>query len=132
MGETVFVSTKAELKKALEDKAQEILITDLALANYVMVVMSASKVAIGAAVAGMGIASFNMWNPIGWGVAGLTAATSATLVAAIVALGISAILIWVLWNDYDFSFEGGYEYTDPSGGKHKVYGKASFNKHKKK
>ena len=106
MGETVFVSTKAELKKALEDKAQEILITDLALANYVMVVMSASKVAIGAAVAGMGIASFNMWNPHWLGVAGLTAATSATLVAAIVALGISAILIWVLWNDYDFVLRG--------------------------
>lgn len=99
MSDKVFVSTKAELKKALEEKTKEILITDQSLASHVKVVSYASKAAIAAAVAGTGIAALNLWNPIGWGVAGVTAITSGTLVAAIVALGVGATLIWVLWND---------------------------------
>ncbi len=132
VSEPILVSSRAELKQALSQRCGEILITDSKLANQVKVVSYASKAAIAAAVTGAGVATVNAWNPIGWGVAGITAITSGTLISAVAALGIGAVLIWVLWNDYDFSFEGGTEYTDPTGGKHKVYGKASFNKHKKK
>jgi len=132
LSKPVLVSSKEGLKKALNQRCEEILITDSKLANRVKVISYASKTAIVAATAGTGFAALNAWNPLGWGVAGVTAVTSGTLITAVAALGIGAALIWVLWNDYDFSFEGGKEYTDPTGGKHKVYGKASFNKHKKK
>lgn len=125
MSEPVFVSSRVELNRALKQRYAEILITDSKLANQVKVVSYASKSAIGIVLAGSGVVAVSWWNPIGWTAAGVTAITSGSLFAAIAALGIGASLVWVLWNDYDFSFEGGTEYTDPTGGKHKVYGKAS-------
>lgn len=131
----VFVSTKEDLKNALNNKNEEILITNEKLAGNVKTISYASKAAITAALAGVGITATNFWNPIGLGAAGITAITaisSWTLILTIIALGLGASLIWILWNDYDFSFEGGKEYTDRNGEKHKVYGKASFKKHEKK
>ncbi|HDY7443088.1 hypothetical protein HJ111_04675 [Vibrio parahaemolyticus] len=130
MAEPYIVNSKADLKRALEIEASEIIITDKSLATQIKTVSYASKAALTAAIAGAAIASTNFWNPVGWGVAGFTAVSSGTLLTAIIALGVGT-MVWVLWNDYDFSFEGGYKYTDPLGGKHEVYGKGTFKKHKK-
>lgn len=131
MREPFIVNSKEDLKKALNAKAEEILITNKSLAAQIKTISYASKAALTAAIAGGAVAAANFWNPVGWGVAGFTAVSSGTLLAALLALGVGT-LIWVLWNDYDFSFEAGYKYTDPLGGKHEVYGKGTFNKHKKK
>ena len=130
MSEPFIVNSKQDLKEALKVEASEIIITNKSLASQIKNVSYASKAALVAAVAGTSVATTNFWNPVGWGVAGFTAISSGTLLTALVALGIGT-MVWVLWNDYDFSFEGSYEYTDPSGGKHKVYGKGSFKKHRK-
>lgn len=54
--------------------------------------------------------------------------TSGSLVVAVLALGLG-ILIWVLVNDYDLTFETGGEYIDKEGNKYKCYAKASAKKH---
>ncbi|MDN2481238.1 hypothetical protein [Vibrio agarivorans] len=130
MTEPFVVSSKEELKEALRIEAPEIIIVNRSLASKIKTVKLASKAALTAVVAGAAISATNFWNPVGLGVAGFTAASSGTLLTAVVALGIGT-MIWVLWNDYDFDFEGGYKYTDPAGNKHEVHGKASFKKHKK-
>ena len=130
MSNPTFVRSKSELKQALKRKDKEIIIVNEELAKNVKIVRGASKAALTVAVTGSAIALTNSWNPIGWGAAGITAVSSSTLVVAILALGLG-VLIWVLVNDYDLTFETGGEYTDSDGNKYKAYAKASAKKHNK-
>ncbi|MEJ2046242.1 MAG: hypothetical protein P8X74_20690 [Reinekea sp.] len=130
MSKPFIVNSKQDLKEALKIKASEIIITNKSLASHIKTVSYASKAALVAAVAGTAVTTTNFWNPVGWGVAGFITISFGTLLTAHIALGIGTMIL-VIWNDYDFSIEASYEYTDPSGCKHKVYGKGSFQKPRK-
>lgn len=130
MNQPTIVSTKEELKEALKRRDDEILITNMDLVKNIKIVKNASKGALGAAVAGSVVVATNFWNPVGLGVAGITAISSGTLTWALLAIGVGT-LIWVLVNDYDLNLEVGGEYKEPDGQTYKYYAKASAKKHKK-
>jgi hypothetical protein len=104
MVNAVFVSTKKELKSALEKKVEKIVITDRELAKNIKTIKSASNAALVTAVAATAVVATNFWNPIGWsvGLVGLT--TGGVIAAAIIALSIGGVLVWVIYSEYDMKF----------------------------
>jgi hypothetical protein len=129
MTSTVLVSTKDELKQAINDKIERIVITDAALAKHIRVVKSSAKWVLTAAIAaavGTGVAATNFWNPAGWaggatagvitmglGAAGAAGAVDATLITAIIVLGLSATILYAIYSNYDV--KGGGKITLPNG-----------------
>lgn len=116
MTSTVLVSSKEELKQAINDKVERIVITDAALATHIRVVKTSSKWVLAAAIAavvGTGVAVTNFWNPAGW-VGGAAAgavtmglgAADATLITAIVVLGLSATILYAIYSNYDVKGSG--------------------------
>jgi len=107
-----YVSTREQLKSAIDDKVDYIVITDSDLAKKVKTVKTASKTALYAALGACGVGVANIWNPLGWIVTGGTfligAATGSTLIAAvsflIVVLGVGILI--ALFNNYTLKFSG--------------------------
>lgn len=100
MNDYAVVSTKKELEQALKRKADKIIVTDPDLARNIKSIKLASRAALTTVLAGMVVAATNFWNPIGWGAGLVGAVSSGTIIAAIVALGFGAALVWIMYNDY--------------------------------
>lgn len=114
MTEYALVSSKEELKQALKSETRNIIITNQSLADNVVRIKTASKVALVAVVGGAGVAAVSFWNPVGWtaGAVGI-AAGGATLTPTVLALSLSASLIFLIYNGY--SIKGKGKYTAPDG-----------------
>lgn len=106
------VSSKAELKKALERKVEEIVIIDSSLAKNIRIVKYSSRFAIVAATAGAGVAATNFWNPVGLSAGVAAFAVGGSTLTAIVVLGVGAVLIFALYNDYDVKAKGKVKLPD--------------------
>ena len=115
MKDYAIVSTKQQLKSALEDNISQIIITDAELAAQIKTLKNASKAALAATIASAGITSINIWNPIGWGAGAVGLATGGYLLVAIVALlGVLGVtLIYAIYNGY--SIRGKGTVTTPDG-----------------
>ena len=113
MASIAVVATKKELEQALARKTQKIVITDADIASNVKIVKAASQAGLVGTIAAAGVAVTNFWNPIGW-TAGLAGAVSGgTIITALVVLGLSATLIWAIYNEYDI--KAGGKVTLPDG-----------------
>lgn len=100
------VSNKKELEQALDRKVDKIIVTDPDLAKNIKNVKLASKAALLAAIAGVGVAATNFWNPVGWSAGLVGAVAGGSTMVAIVALGLGAALVWIIYNDYDIKAKG--------------------------
>lgn len=130
MTSTALVSSKGELKQAIIDKIERIVVTDPALAKHIRVVKTSSKWVLVAAIAaavGTGVAATNFWNPAGWvggatagavtmglTAAGAAGAVDATLIAAILVLGLSASILYAIYSNYDIKGSGKIKLADGS------------------
>ena len=112
MSDVAIVNSKDELKAAIKKGASTIIIQDSSLAGNIKTVKMASKVALGAAIAGAGLAATDFWNPVGWVSGVASVAVSGSLVWALVALGLSATLIWLIYNDYTIKGKGKVKLPD--------------------
>jgi hypothetical protein len=113
MNDFAIVGTKEELKQAIEREAQQIIITNPDLASNIKNVKTASKAVLVTAIGAAGLAATNFWNPIGWGAGAVGLAVGGSTVAAIVALGLGATLIYAIYNGY--SIKGKTKVTTPDG-----------------
>ena len=112
MNDISIVNDKSELEEAIKKGVSTIVIKDPSLADNIKTVKMASKVALAAAIAGAGIAATNFWNPVGW-VSGIASvAVSSSLIFALVALGLSATLIWMIYNGYTIKGKGKVKLPD--------------------
>ena len=114
------VSTTKELKKAIDDKIDDIIITDAKLATCVKVASNIPYKTLAAIIGMAGASAVAFWNPVGWfgaaagsaagvgvvasavAAAGITTGTAAIIGGVLVllaALGISAL---AMVKDYDF------------------------------
>lgn len=114
MTDYVIVNTKAELKSAIERKVQTIVVQDADLASSIRTIKTASRVALGAAIAGAGLAATNFWNQVGWVSGAASVAVGGTLIWVLIALGLSAALVWVIYNDYRIEVKGKVKNPDGS------------------
>lgn len=112
MSNYAVVSTKKELEQALERRVEKIIITDPDLARNIQSVKFASKAALTAAIAGIAVAATNFWNPVGWGAGFVGAIAGGSTMVAIIALGLGAALVWVIYNDYDIKAKGKVKMQD--------------------
>lgn len=105
------VATKEQLKSALKERADVIVITDVGLARNVRIAKGAKKGIVIGVLAGAGIAAANAWNPVGWAgagiAAGLTAAGASVAVTAILALTFLGSLFMIMYNDYEAEGKAG-------------------------
>lgn len=119
MSSTRLVSTTKELKKALDDKVDSIVITDSKLATSVRVINKIPLKTLSAIAVGSGVVVANSWNPLGWigagiggaasagivaaavGAAGITAGTAVVATAAIAVIGGLGLAALVMHNKYD-------------------------------
>lgn len=108
----IVVSTKKELEFALKEKADKIIITDSDLAKNVKNIKLTSYVSLTAAIAGVGVAATNFWNPVGWGAVFFGAVAGSSTMITIIALGIGATLIFVIYNDYTIKAKGKVKMPD--------------------
>lgn len=93
------VSTKGELKQALDRKADKIIVIDPDLAANIKNIKFVSRACLVAAIGAGGVAATNFWNPVGLSAAFVGAAAGGSTMVAIVTLGIGAALVWVTYND---------------------------------
>ncbi|MFT4927779.1 MAG: hypothetical protein ACI8WB_003893 [Phenylobacterium sp.] len=108
MQEYAVVNTKAELKKAIDNEVEHIIVADKGLANNIKTVKFASKAGLALAIGSAGIAATNFWNPIGMTAGVVGAVSSGTLITAIVTLGIGVTFIWAIYNNYSIKLKGKY------------------------
>lgn len=100
------VATKEELKKAMDDGVDRIVIIDKKLAGHVKAIKSAGMVKISLALAAataagaVGLASGGSGFVAAAGFAGISAGTSSVLITAIITLGFLANRIILLRNGY--------------------------------
>lgn len=106
MNEYAVVNSKDELKRALEQEIQQIIIMNSDVASNVRTVKTASKVALVAAVGGVGVAATNFWNPVGWGAGAVGLVAGGSTLTAIIALGVGATLIYAIYNGYSIKAKG--------------------------
>lgn len=148
MSSTRLVGTTKELKKALNDKIDNIVITDRKLAVVVRVIKAVSYTKLALIAGGVGVAAASFWNPAGLisggiagaggltafalaaggvGAAGISGGTAAVAVAAIGTVGLLGLAAMVMHKDYALDIDSGaagkYASTDD---KPTVGGKASF------
>ncbi len=112
MQEYAVVNTKAELKKAIGDEVEHIIVADKRLASNIKTVKFASKTGLALAIGSAGIAATNFWNPIGMTAGVVGAVSSGTLITAIVTLSIGVTFIWAIFNDYSIKVKGKYTSSD--------------------
>jgi len=107
------VYKKKDLEIALENKVDKIIIKDPDLARSVLTINTASKSAITAAIAGLGLVTTNFWNPLGWASGFVGTVAAGSIIYCIIALGISAVLIYAIHNEYSIKAKG--KVTMPDG-----------------
>ncbi|WP_338919262.1 hypothetical protein V0M98_17760 [Pseudomonas silesiensis] len=128
MGTTVEVRTKEELKTALEQRVDRIIIMDDGLAKRIRGVKAAKKAVVVAVATGVGVTALNWWNPLGWGAGAATAGAvigthafaaatgaaataggvsgGAVAITGIIAMAYLGTLLLVMYNDYDLEMGG--------------------------
>ena len=124
-GITRRVANKDQLKSALLDKADVIVITNEQLARNVRLAKHAKKGVAIAVMAGAGVAAANWWNPVGWagagavglstatyaiasgGAVGLSTGATVVSVTGIIALAGLGTLFMVMYNDYEMEGKAG-------------------------
>ncbi|MBD3796122.1 MAG: hypothetical protein IE881_09430 [Epsilonproteobacteria bacterium] len=106
MKSVIIVKTKKELESALDKGVSKIVVQNKDLADNIRIVKAASRITLTAALVAGGLTTTNFWNPIGWVSGVATTAISATLITAIIALGIGITLIWIIYNDYSIKVKG--------------------------
>lgn len=108
MPDIKYVSTREELKTALQAQTDYIVVTDARLARNITIVKTASGAALAAAIASAGIGVTMCWNPLGWAGTALVVTVSGALVVAVVflvvVLGIG--LLWALHKNYKVVAKG--------------------------
>ncbi|QYJ77936.1 hypothetical protein [Shewanella acanthi] len=112
MSKVTYVSTRNQLKWALKNEDKYIVITEPDLAGNVKVLKYTSRAVILAALSITAIAVTNVWNPIGWGAGFIGIAVVSSTVTVISAIGISAGLIWLIYDSYDIIARGRIELPD--------------------
>lgn len=127
-----YVGSAKELKKALNDKADHIVITDKKLAFAVRVIKSITYAKLAIIATGAGVAAVGFWNPGGWGAgaatavtasgfvasgitavggaaaisaAGITGGTAAVIVASISVLGVLGLAALAMHKEYDLNID---------------------------
>lgn len=113
MNDYAVVSTKEELKRAVENKTKQIIITNADLASNIRTIKTASRAALGVAIAAVGVAATNFWNPVGWGAGAVGLVATSSTLTAIIALGVGATLVYAIYNGY--SIKGKGRVTTPDG-----------------
>ena len=106
------VSTKGELKQALDRKADKIIVIDPDLAANIKNIKFVSRACLVAAIGAGGVAATNFWNPVGFSAAFVGAAAGGSTMVAIVTLGIGAALVWAIYNDYNIKVKGKVKMPD--------------------
>jgi hypothetical protein len=112
MANYVVVSNKNELERALENKGDKIIVTDPNLARSISVIKYAARAVLNAVIAGMGVAATNFWNPIGVTAGIAASAIAGSTVTAIVALEVSAVFLFAMYNDCDIKAKGSVKIPD--------------------
>jgi hypothetical protein len=128
LSSTRLVTNTKELKKALNEKVDNIVITDRKLAVVVRVIKSVSYTKLALIAGGAGVAAASFWNPAGLvsgsiagasgltvfaiaaggvGVAGISGGTAAVAVAAIGTVGLLGLAAMVMHKDYALEIDGG-------------------------
>ncbi|MCE4069543.1 MULTISPECIES: hypothetical protein [Pseudomonas] len=128
MSSTRFVGNAKELKSALNDKADNIVITDRKLALAVRVIKSVTYTKLALIAGGAGVAAASFWNPVGAisggvagasglvafgaaagavGATGISGGAAAVAVAAIATVGVLGLAAMVMHKDYALSIDGG-------------------------
>lgn len=113
MSDYAVVSTKEELKRAVERETRQIIITDPKLASNIKTVKTASTAALATAIGAAGVAATNFWNPVGWGAGAVGLVAGGSTLTAIIALGVGATLIYAIYNGY--SIKGKTKVKTPDG-----------------
>lgn len=113
MKEYSVVKTKEQLEKALDSKVENIIVADENLARNIKTVKLASTAGLTVAIGSIGVAATNFWNPVGLTAGLVGAVSSGTLIAAIIAIGVGATLIWAIYNNYSIEAKG--KYTSSNG-----------------
>lgn len=113
MDDYAVVSTKGELKRAVERETRQIIITNPDLASNIRTVKTASKAALVTAIGAAGVAATNFWNPVGWGAGAVGLVAGGSTLTAIIALGVGATLIYAIYNGY--SIKGTTKVKTPDG-----------------
>lgn len=149
-----YVSTAKELKKALDDKVDWIVITDKKLAFATKVIKKIGYKTLAGIAGAAGVAAVAAWNPMGWfsgaaataagagavtagfvaaggaaaaATAGISGGTAAVLATVTVVLGILGLSVLVMHKDYVLELDtsaGGK--VDPTGKQPVVNGNGSF------
>lgn len=112
MASYAIVSTKSQLEQALKDNVDKIIVTNPDLAQNIKVVKFATKATLTTAIAGAAVAATNFWNPIGWGAGAVGIVAGGSSMAAIIALGLGATLIFLIYNSYDIKAKGKVKMPD--------------------
>lgn len=128
MSSTRFVGNAKELKSALNDKADSIVITDRKLALAVRVIKSVTYTKLALIAGGAGVAAASFWNPVGAifggvagasglvafgaaagavGATGISGGAAAVAVAALATVGVLGLAAMVMHKDYALSIDGG-------------------------
>ncbi|MGC4009359.1 MAG: hypothetical protein QM805_10425 [Pseudomonas sp.] len=128
MSSTRFVGNAKELKSALNDKTDNIVITDRKLALAVRVIKSVTYTKLVLIAGGAGVAAASFWSPVGivsggvagasglaafgaaagtLGAAGISGGTAAVAVAAIATVGVLGLAAMVMHKDYALTLDGG-------------------------
>lgn len=149
MSSTRFVGNAKELKSALNDKVDNIVITDRKLALAVRVIKSVTYTKLALIAGGAGVAAASFWNPVGIvsggvagagglaafaaaagtvGAAGISGGVAAVAVAAIATVGVLGLAAMVMHKDYALTIDGGAKgKATTSDDKPDVNGKLSFS-----
>ncbi len=149
-----YVGNAKELKKALNDKADHIVITDKKLAFAVRVIKSITYAKLAIVATGAGVAAVGFWNPAGWGAgaatavtasgfvasgftavggaaaasaAGITGGTATVIVASVSVVGVLGLAALAMHKDYSLDIDTSASgKVDTSGEKPKVGGSGAF------
>ncbi|WP_290654106.1 hypothetical protein [Idiomarina sp.] len=103
MSNVTVVRTKSELENAIERQDRTIAVQSASLADDIETIKSASSAAILTASGAVGVFVTNFWNPVGWGSGVVAAISGGSLVSALVAIGLSATLLFAIYNDYSIN-----------------------------
>ncbi|MGB8194588.1 MAG: hypothetical protein WCF67_21835 [Chitinophagaceae bacterium] len=114
MSSIKYVSTREELKSALEKKYDYIIITDKSLAGYVSVIKNAKEGVLTAAIVATAGAVTMWWNPIGWasGVVALTTGGALTLAVAFLIVALGVAVLWALYREWNIAARGTFKLPD--------------------
>jgi hypothetical protein len=113
MSDYAVVTNKEELKRAVENKTRQIIITNSALASNIRTIKTASRAALAIAITAAGVAATNFWNPVGWGAGTVGLVATSSTLTAIIALGVGATFVYAIYNGY--SIKGKGRVTTPDG-----------------